>query len=120
MATPSRSPHRRSTRSFNDEHRHHNGGIAIQFEKLSTTAIITVSASDVFAPADPSSHADIDGTGWVGRCLTTLPNRAEVTPTYDWSEVLAEVRRQIQSPPSDEQHLDDSLERSARLAKGSH
>ena len=79
----------------------------MQSEKLSTTAIITVSASDVFAVlADPSSHADIDGTGWVGRCATTLPNRAGVTPTYDWSEVPAEVRRQIQSPPSDEQHLD--------------
>ena len=92
----------------------------MRFEKLSTTAIITVSASDVFAVvADPSSHADIDGTGWVGRCATTLLNRAEVTLKYDWSVVPAEVCRQIQSPPFDEQHLDDSLERSARLAKGS-
>ena len=74
----------------------------MQFEKLSTTAIITVPASDVFAVlADPSSHADTDGTGWVGRCAASLPNRAGVTPTYDWSEVPAEVRRQIQSPPSD-------------------
>ena len=56
--------------------------------------------------------------GWTWRydLAPAGPAATEVTLTYDWSAVPADVREHIQFPPFDQQHLDNSLEHLARLA----
>lgn len=43
-------------------------------------------------------------------------DRTEVTLTYDWSKVPPHLREEIQFPPFDVTHLDNSLEHLAELA----
>lgn len=61
----------------------------------------------------------IEFGGWTWRYdLVPLgPSRTEVTLTYDWSAVPAEIRREISFPPFDQSHLDNSLQHLAELAQ---
>jgi len=56
--------------------------------------------------------------GWTWRydLAPRGPNETEVTLTYDWSAVPADLRAEIQFPPFEQQHLDNSLRHLARLA----
>ena len=56
--------------------------------------------------------------GWTWRydLAPAGPAATEVTLTYDWSAVPADIRGYIQFLPFDQQHLDNSLEHLARLA----
>jgi hypothetical protein len=153
-------------------------------DNLTVTAKVSAPAQDVFAVlTDPSTHADIDGTGWVREPVDGAPldhvgqvfrmgmyhanhpdkhyevanqvaifdapsaicwkpgqispdtgelsfggwtwrydlvpagaEATTVTLTYDWSAADADVRREIQFPPFDKQHLANSLEHLAQLA----
>jgi hypothetical protein len=62
---------------------------------------------------------DIEFGGWVWRYdLAPLgPSRTEVTLTYDWSGVSAELREHIGFPPFAQDHLDNSLRNLADLAR---
>ncbi|BCI52344.1 activator of HSP90 ATPase [Mycolicibacterium litorale] len=150
---------------------------------MTARTTMEAAAEDVFAVlADPSSHAAIDGTGWVREPLDAAPltargqifemamyfnrppdghyrvanrviafeppraiawepgqrtgeqlefggwtwrydleplgpSRTEVTLTYDWSAVAAEVRREIAFPPFGPEHLENSLHHLAALAE---
>lgn len=57
--------------------------------------------------------------GWIWRYdLTPLDSsRTEVTLTYDWSGVPAELREHIGFPPFGREHLDNSLQNLAALAR---
>jgi len=56
--------------------------------------------------------------GWIWRYdLNPVgEDRTEVTLTYDWSGVVPEMR-DIQFPPFDRSHLDNSLKHLAELAE---
>ncbi|MGP9022878.1 hypothetical protein ACT1U9_31305 [Streptomyces sp. BR1] len=88
-------------------------------ENVSATLTLTASAARVFAVlADPTTHAAIDGTGWVWRYdLAPLgPSETEVTLTYDWSAVPQYIRdRGIQFPPLGPEHLTNSLHHLAEI-----
>jgi hypothetical protein len=67
-------------------------------------------------PEDPT----VDYGGWIWRYdLTPVgADRTEVTLTYDWSGVSPHYR-DIEFPPFERQHLDNSLEHLAALAEAS-
>jgi uncharacterized protein (TIGR03086 family) len=50
--------------------------------------------------------------GWIWRydLEATSPSKATVTLTYDWSAVPPHVRKHIQFPPFEQDHLDNSLQ----------
>jgi hypothetical protein len=56
--------------------------------------------------------------GWIWRydLEANGPSRTNVTLTYDWSSVPAEVRQHIGFPPFGQEHLDNSLEHLSDLA----
>jgi len=153
-------------------------------DTINATITIPASAEAVFGVlADPTTHAAIDGTGWVresldGKSLTERdqifriamyhdnhpnknyemankvvvfdrphaiawepgqdaagdgqlsfggwiwrydihdagPSEADVTLTYDWSAVPAEMRQHIQFPPFEPTHLENSLQHLSDLA----
>jgi len=152
-------------------------------ETLIVTSTVEAPAGAVFAVlADPTTHKDIDGTGWLREALDDEPltavgqifriamyhdnhpdkhyemankviaiqpdrviawepgsaaedgslefggwtwrydlrpvrdDRAEVTLTYDWSNVPAELREHIPFPPFPVSHLENSLANLAQLA----
>lgn len=57
--------------------------------------------------------------GWIWRYdLDAVgDDRTEVTLTYDWSAVSPQFRQNVQFPPFDKQHLDNSLKHLADLAQ---
>ncbi len=90
-------------------------------EKVSATLTVAAPASRVFAVlADPTTHAAIDGTGWVQESADRAPlgpSETGVTLTYDWSAVPQFIReRGIQFPPFGPEHLTNSLRHLAELA----
>ncbi|MEX3646922.1 hypothetical protein [Mycolicibacterium porcinum] len=86
-------------------------------DSMSAVCAINAPADAVFAVlADPTTHQAIDGTGWVRESLDGK-QLTEVTLSYDWSAVPAELREHIQFPPFDRQHLDNSLKHLAGLAQ---
>jgi hypothetical protein len=60
----------------------------------------------------------VEWGGWIWRYDLDAVGveQTNVTLTYDWSQVPA-AKRDIQFPPFDPQHLDDSLRHLARLAE---
>ena len=83
-------------------------------ENVSATLTVAGPAARVFAVlADPTTHAAIDGTGWVQEAADRAPlgpSETEVTLTYDWSAVPQFIReRGIQFPPFSPEHLTNSL-----------
>jgi len=70
----------------------------------------------------PGQDAAGDGRlsfgGWVWRYDITDagPSEADVTLTYDWSAVPAELRQHIQFPPFEPSHLENSLRNLSGLA----
>ncbi|OKH79034.1 polyketide cyclase [Mycobacterium sp. SWH-M3] len=70
-------------------------------------------------PGQGDDDANLDFGGWTWRYdLKPLgDDRTEVTLTYDWSAVPQAIRDEIQFPPFDPQHLDNSLKHLAELAQ---
>jgi hypothetical protein len=161
-----------------------NGLTDMTTDCVSVSTTIDAAPNAVFAVlADPSTHPDIDGTGWVRESLdrdrivaegqvfrmamyhenhpdkdyeianqvevfdepraiawkpgqespetgelgfggwtwrydleATSPSQTTVTLTYDWSAVPADVREEIQFPPFEQEHLDNSLQHLSDLA----
>ena len=66
--------------------------------------------------ADPDGELSFGGWLWRYDLTPTGAGQTNVTLTYDWSAVPAELREQIQFPPFDQSHLVNSLEHLAELA----
>ncbi|MCV7170057.1 polyketide cyclase [Mycobacterium manitobense] len=66
-----------------------------------------------------SERGDIEFGGWIWRYDLTAeaPSRTRVTLTYDWSSVPPHVREQIDFPPFEPEHLQNSLDHLAELAR---
>jgi hypothetical protein len=89
----------------------------METERVSASTTIEAAPEAVFAVlADPSTHADIDGTGWVRGSWTAIASppparsRTTVTLMYDWSAVPSEVREYLRFPAFGQDHLDNSLQ----------
>ena len=67
---------------------------------------------------DPDDGA-IEFGGWIWRydLESVGADRTDVTLTYDWSRVPPYVREDIQFPPFDRQHLDNSLKHLSRAGR---
>jgi hypothetical protein len=71
---------------------------------------------------EPGQDAAGDGNlsfgGWIWRydIRDAGPSAADVTLTYDWSAVPAELREHIQFPPFPAEHLENSLKNLSELA----
>src|SRR5215212_131661 len=65
-----------------------------------------------------SGNSELVFGGWIWRydLVPVGDGRTEVTLTYDWSGVVPEMR-DIQFPPFDRSHLDNSLKHLAELAE---
>ncbi|RDH77347.1 polyketide cyclase [Mycolicibacterium moriokaense] len=70
-------------------------------------------------PGQGADDANLEFGGWIWRYdLTAVDGgRTDVTLTYDWSAVPAQVREHIQFPPFDKPHLSNSLQHLAELAQ---
>lgn len=70
-------------------------------------------------PGQGPDDAALEFGGWVWRydLEPVGDDRTEVTLTYDWSAVPAELREHIGFPPFDVAHLDNSLKHLAELAE---
>jgi hypothetical protein len=71
-------------------------------------------------PGQGPDDATLEFGGWTWRydLVAKDGDRTDVTLTYDWSAVPAELREHIQFPPFDTQHLINSLKHLTELAEG--
>ena len=69
--------------------------------------------------ATGAGDAELEFGGWIWRydLEPVGDDRTEVTLTYDWSGVPPDMREDIQFPPFDASHLDNSLKHLAELAE---
>ena len=65
-----------------------------------------------------TGELELGGWTWRYDLAPAGSDVTKVTLTYDWSAVTAEIRDEIQFPPFEQQHLDNSLEHLAQLATG--
>lgn len=74
-------------------------------------------SADGFLMSAPD-EADIVFGGWIWRydLKPVGPSQTEVRLTYDWSAVPATHRAEIEFPPFEREHLDNSLNNLATLA----
>jgi hypothetical protein len=70
-------------------------------------------------PGQDTDDGSLEFGGWSWRydLKPVADDRTEVTLTYDWSAVPPAIREEIGFPPFDRQHLDNSLEHLAELAR---
>ena len=70
-------------------------------------------------PGQGPDDGALDFGGWVWRydLAPAGDGQTDVTLTYDWSAVPAQLREHIQFPPFDVSHLDNSLKHLADLAQ---
>jgi Polyketide cyclase / dehydrase and lipid transport len=89
------------------------------YEMANQVEILDAPSAISWKPGQISSDTgELSFGGWTWRydLVPAGPEATAVTLTYDWSAVAADVRREIQFPPFDKQHLDNSLEHLAQLA----
>ncbi|NKZ13459.1 polyketide cyclase [Mycolicibacterium septicum DSM 44393] len=98
---------------------HDNYG-GMHYEMANRVEVFEPPHAIAWLPGQGADDADLDFGGWIWRYdLKPLgDDRTEVTLTYDWSAVPAATREQIEFPPFDRQHLDNSLKHLAELAQG--
>lgn len=98
---------------------HDNYG-GMHYEMANRVEVFEPPHAIAWLPGQGADDAHLDFGGWIWRYdLKSLgEDRTEVTLTYDWSGVPAATREQIEFPPFDRQHLDNSLKHLAELAQG--
>ena len=97
---------------------HQNYG-GMHYEMANRVEVFDPPHAIAWLPGQGPDDANLDFGGWVWRYdLESIGEiRTQVTLTYDWSAVPADIREHIVFPPFDRQHLDNSLEHLARLAQ---
>ena len=70
-------------------------------------------------PGQAADDGSLSFGGWMWRydLEPVGDDRTQITLTYDWSAVPPPVRENIEFPPFDRQHLDNSLEHLAGLTR---
>lgn len=64
---------------------------------------------------DDDAHVEYGGWTWRYDLAPVDEDRTQVTLTYDWSAVPPAIRAEIEFPPFDRGHLDNSLEHLAGI-----
>ena len=97
---------------------HDNFG-GMHYEVANRVEVFQPPYAIAWLPGQVADDASLDFGGWIWRYdLTPIgDDRCEVALTYDWSAVPPAVREHIDFPPFDPQHLDNSLEHLAGLAR---
>lgn len=95
-------------------HANHPDG---DYEMTNTVRVYDAPRAIAWEPGQAGPDGEIGYGGWLWRYdLTPVTEGAEVTLTYDWSAVPAELREHIEFPPFEREHLDNSLRHLAELA----
>ena len=97
---------------------HDNYG-GMHYEMANRVEVFEPPRAIAWLPGQGADDADVEFGGWIWRYdLEPLgDNRTNVTLSYDWSAVPQALREQIEFPPFDRQHLDNSLKHLAGLAQ---
>lgn len=97
---------------------HDNYG-GMHYEMANRVEVFEPPRAIAWLPGQGDDDANIEFGGWIWRYdLKPLgDDRTEVTLTYDWSAVPPTLRKEIEFPPFDRQHLDNSLKHLAELAQ---
>ncbi|MEN3222892.1 SRPBCC family protein [Mycolicibacterium porcinum] len=97
---------------------HDNYG-GMHYEMANRVEVFDPPHAIAWLPGQGDDDAHLEFGGWVWRYdLKPIgDDQTEVTLSYDWSAVPAELREHIQFPPFDRQHLDNSLKHLAGLAQ---
>ncbi len=97
---------------------HDNYG-GMHYEMANRVEVFDPPHAIAWLPGQGDDDAHLEFGGWVWRYdLKPIgADQTEVTLTYDWSAVPAELREHIEFPPFDRQHLDNSLKHLAELAQ---
>jgi hypothetical protein len=88
------------------------------YEMANRVEVFDAPNAIAWLPGQGPDDANLDFGGWFWRydLKPVEPSQTEVTLTYDWSAVPAELREHIGFPPFDAQHLENSLKHLAELA----
>lgn len=97
---------------------HDNYG-GMHYEMANRVEVFEPPRAIAWLPGQGADNANIEFGGWVWRYdLEALgDDRTKVTLTYDWSAVPPALRKAIEFPPFDRQHLDNSLKHLSGLAQ---
>ncbi|WKG04934.1 SRPBCC family protein [Mycolicibacterium sp. HK-90] len=98
---------------------HDNYG-GMHYEMANRVEVFEPPRAIAWLPGQGADDANLDFGGWIWRYdLKPLgEDLTEVTLTYDWSAVPQAIRENIEFPPFERQHLDNSLKHLAGLAQG--
>ncbi|OMC34222.1 polyketide cyclase [Mycolicibacterium fortuitum] len=98
---------------------HDNYG-GMHYEMANRVEVFEPPRAIAWLPGQGADDANLDFGGWIWRYdLKPLgEDRTEVMLTYDWSAVPQAIRENIEFPPFERQHLDNSLKHLAGLAQG--
>lgn len=97
---------------------HHDDHPDGDYEMANKVTVLEPSRTIAWEPGQEGPDGEIDYGGWIWRYDLT-PSEADktnVTLTYDWSAVPQESREEIQFPPFDRTHLENSLNNLGLLA----
>ncbi|MGV0781972.1 SRPBCC family protein [Mycolicibacterium sp. XJ775] len=97
---------------------HDNYG-GMHYEMANRVEVFEPPRAIAWLPGQGDDDANIEFGGWIWRydLEPRGDERTEVTLTYDWSAVPPALREEIEFPPFDRQHLDNSLKHLAGLAQ---
>jgi hypothetical protein len=98
----------------NDEHP------VADYEVANRVEVFDAPRAIAWQPGQGDDDATLEFGGWFWRydLESAGADQTLVTLTYDWSKVPPHIRQEIQFPPFDPQHLDNSLKHLAELAEG--
>ena len=88
------------------------------YEMANVVRVFEPSRAIAWEPGQEGPDGEIGCGGWIWRydLAPVGAGRTDVTLTYDWSAVPADVREHIQFPPFETTHLENSLRHLAALA----
>ncbi|MCP9271279.1 SRPBCC family protein [Mycolicibacterium arenosum] len=87
------------------------------YEMTNTVRVYESPRAIAWEPGQAEADGAIGYGGWIWRYdVTPVSEGVEVTLTYDWSAVPAELRQHIEFPPFGPDHLENSLSHLAMLA----
>jgi hypothetical protein len=97
---------------------HQNFG-GMHYEMANRVEVFEPPLAIAWLPGQCADDANLEFGGWMWRydLEPVGDDRTKVTLTYDWSAVPQAIRDNIQFPPFDRRHLDNSLEHLAGLAR---
>ena len=100
-------------------HMYHDNHPDKDYEMANVVRVFEPPRAIAWEPGQEGPDGEIGCGGWTWRydLAPAGADRTDVTLTYDWSAVPAEVREEIPFPPFEPTHLENSLRHLAELAE---